>query len=163
MAKGKSRNSVRSNSARTSHDPDTARTQQAATQRSRQQMATAADAASTLMRGAQAWSELQARALQRSGQTWREAAERLRAATTPLDYIGVQNHIVMNAFLQAVQFSQELMQASAALQPNGAAQLQDQAAAAAEDSMAGVMQGPMMQAWQAVMNPMSLNGAASSA
>jgi hypothetical protein len=49
------------------------------------------------------------------------------------------------------------------LQPEAAEQAQAQANSAAETAVPmmqpGTMQSPMVQAWQAMMNPMGLNGA----
>jgi hypothetical protein len=167
MATRKSRNSARSTSARSSHEIDPGQYQQAAQQGSQQQLALAADTTSALMRGAEIFSQLQALALQRSGQTWREVAERLRTARGPFDLVGVQSHLVMNSFQQFVQLSQDFMQVAAAMQPPVAEQAQAQANAAAETA-APMMQSPMMQtpivqAWQAMMSPMGLNGLATGA
>jgi len=152
-----SRNSARSNSSRNSHDVDQAQLQQAAQQGSQQQMVMAADTTSAVLRGAELWSELQLHALQRSGQTWREVAEKLRTAQGPLDLVAAQNHLVMNSFVQAMQLGQELLQATLLAQP-GLVQPAQRQAATATESM-----GPMMQAWQTMMNPMGLNGAAATA
>jgi len=156
-----SRNSTRSHSSRNSHDVDHGQLQQAAQQAaqqgSQQQMVLAADTTSAVLRGAELLSELQLHALQRTGQTWREVAEKLRTAQGPMDLVAAQNHLLMNSMVQAMQLGQEFLQATLLAQPGLVRPAQQQAAVATESM------GPMMQAWQSMMNPMGLNGAAAAA
>jgi hypothetical protein len=164
MANRKSRNSTRSSSSRNSQEVEATEYRQAAQQRSQEQMAAAADAASAVIRGAEMWSQLQLNAVQRTGQSWREAAEKIRAAQGPLELVGVQNQLLMNAFVSGMQLAQEFVQASFAMQLEAGGQRALQGAAQAEPRAAGptdmMAAMPMMQVWQAMMNPARANGAA---
>jgi hypothetical protein len=144
---------------------DAAQYQQAAQQGTRQQMTAAVESTSLLLRGAEVWSELQLHAVQRSAKTWREAAQLMRAAKSPMDLVGVQNHLLMNSMLQAFQLTQELMQSSLAMQQGGVLERAQEAAddAAGAAAPMAMMQAPIMQAWQSMMNPMGLNGASGAA
>jgi hypothetical protein len=176
MATTKSRNGTR---AENSTQPlDAGRSQQALQQRTQQQLASAAETTSRLLRGGEVWSQLQANALQRSGQTWREAAQRMRDAHSVLDLIGAQNQVLMNSFVQYFQFTQEFLEAAVALQQDASAQAaqaqgeaqeqqpeQASGGPTAESVVSSMMQTPMMQmpmvqAWQAMMRPMTagMNG-----
>jgi phasin family protein len=156
MATRKSRNSTRETTARSSKDVRSA--QEAAQQGSQQQLAMAAASTSALLRSAELWSQLQLQAVQRSGRNWQQAAERLRTATSPLDLISLQNELMMNSFVQLLEFAQDFVQTATAMQTPeavpAAAQAAEQATGAAESVV------PVMQAWQAMWNPMGLNGAA---
>lgn len=154
-----SRNSTRETTSRTTQGVDQARFQHAATESSQQHFALAADAATMLLRTAEIYSQVQLQAVQRSSRTWQQAAERLRAATTPMDFIGAQNQLAMDSMLQFVQFTQDLVQATAAARP-AAAELAEEEQNAAEATVQAAMQTPMVQAWQAMLNPLGLGGAA---
>ena len=155
--KRKSRNSTRETTARASHDIDPTEYQQAAQASSQQQLAMAADTTSALIRGAEIWSQLQLQALQRSGQAWREAAERLRTAASPWDLMNVQSQLMMKTMQQFMGFAQDFMQSTMAMQARETARTTEQSSSAVESMAAPMM--PMMQAWQAMLNPMGLNGA----
>lgn len=157
MATRKSRNSTRSTTSRASHELDTHRQQRAVQERSQQQIAMAAEAASAMLQVAQVWTQLQLHALQRSGDTWRIAAEQMRNARDPLELMAAHNQLAMNAFVQTLQFGQECLQAAVATQPELTRPAQEQATAAG-DSVA-----PIMQVWQNMMNPAALNGAGTAA
>lgn len=160
MAARKSRNSTRETTARATQRVNPARDEQSNQQSSQQSVAVGAEAAATMLRGAAIWSELQMQAIQRSAQTWRNLAERLRTATTPLDIIGAQKEIMTDAMLQLLQFTQDLVQASSAAQPalgKAAGGEAGAANAAAQDAT----QAPMLQAWQAMVNPLGLVAAGS--
>jgi hypothetical protein len=159
MATRKSRNASRSTQSRTAHDVDAEQYQQAAQQGTQKQVTLAVDATSAVLRGAEIWSQLQLRAIQRSSQAWREAAEQLREANGPLAVMGVQNQLITNTLVQGFQLAQDMMQAAVALQPAAASRAQDEAAGSAE-TFSAMMQAPIMQAWQNMLNPMSMNGAA---
>ena len=155
MATRKSRNSARETKARSSHDVDRATHQQAAQPASQQQqLAIAADATSALIRGAELWSQVQLQALQRSQKTWTEAAEQLRAATTPQDLLGIQAQLMTNSVLQFLGIAQDFMQMTAALQARDGARQFEQANGSVESVPA------MMNAWQAMVDPMGLAGVA---
>lgn len=156
MATRTSRNSTRSNTSRTSHGVDSAQSQQqAAYQTSQQRMVVAADTTSAMLRGAETWTRLQLNALERTGQTWRETAEKMRAANGPLELMAAQNHLLMNSMVQAMQFGQEFLQATLAIQPDLARVREESAPPTATEPLS-----PMMQAWQTMLNPVGLNGAA---
>ena len=129
-------------------------------QSSVQKLALFADSVSTLLHSAEVWSQVQAQAIQRSGRTWRLAAEQLRTATQPADLICIPTQIFSESVLQFVQFTQDLLQATAAAQP-AAVELAREETKAADTTL----QHPVMQAWQAMVNPLgtgvagALNGA----
>ena len=153
-SKAKSRNSTRETTARSSHKVDRDAQQQAGQTGTQQQFAFAADATSALLRGAELWSQLQLQALQRSGQTWSEAAEQLRTATTPQDLVTVQTQLMANSVLQFLGIAQDFVQMTASLQARDAARPAMSGNGAAESVPA------MMNAWQAMVDPMGLAGAA---
>jgi hypothetical protein len=154
MATRKSRNSTRETTARSSHKVDRDAQQQAAQPGSQQQLAIAAETTSALLRGAELWSQLQLQALQRSGKTWTEAAEQLRAATTPQDLVNVQTQLMTSSVLQFLGIAQDFVQMTAALQAR------DTARPAASGNGAAESVPAMMNAWQAMVDPMGLAGAA---
>jgi hypothetical protein len=154
MATRKSRNSTRETTARSSHKVDRDAQQQAAQPGSQQQLAIAAETTSALLRGAELWSQLQLQALQRSGKTWTEAAEQLRVATTPQDLVNVQTQLMTSSVLQFFGIAQDFVQMTAALQARDAARPAQSGNGAAESVPA------MMNAWQAMVDPMGLAGAA---
>jgi hypothetical protein len=154
MATRKSRNSTRETTARSSHKVDRDAQQQAAQPGSQQQLAIAAETTSALLRGAELWSQLQLQALQRSGKTWTEAAEQLRAATTPQDLVNVQTQPMTSSVLQFLGIAQDFVQMTAALQARDTTRTAQSGNGAAESVPA------MMNAWQAMVDPMGLAGAA---
>jgi hypothetical protein len=154
MATRKSRNSTRETTARSSHKVDRDAQQQAAQPGSQQQLAIAAETTSALLRGAELWSQLQLQALQRSGKTWTEAAEQLRAATTPQDLVNVQTQLMTSSVLQFLGIAQDFVQMTAALQARDTTRTAQSGNGAAESVPA------MMNAWQAMVDPMGLAGAA---
>jgi hypothetical protein len=133
-------------------------------QEQHQRYALAADAISAFLRTAEICSEVQLHALQRCGRTWRQVAERLHAATGPLDMIGVQNQIVMDAMLQFVQLAQDLTLASDAAR-SAAPVVKEAATVAKEAPTATVpkptMQTSLMEAWRTMLNPLGQGGAMS--
>jgi hypothetical protein len=154
MATRKSRNSTRETTARSSHKVESD-AQQQAQRGSQQQLAFAADATSALLRGAELWSQLQLQALQRSGQTWSEAAEQLRTATTPQDLVTVQTQLMTNSVLQFLGIAQDFVQMT-----NSALQARDAGRPAMSGNGAAESVPAMMNAWQAMVDPMGLAGAA---
>ena len=150
-----SRNSTRATTSRTSQAIDPARLAPAIPQSSPQPLALVADSMSTLLRTAEAWSQVQAQALQRSGQAWRQAAERLRTAAGPDDLISAQAQILIDSVLQFVQLTQDLMQVSVAAQPAAADLARDETSAAGA-TMDAAAKHPVMQAWQAMVNPLGI-------
>lgn len=154
MATRKSRNSTRQTTARASHHVDRAPHQQAAQPGAHQQIAIATETMSAWIRGAELWSQWQLQAVQRSGKTWSDAAERLRAATSPLDLISVQNQLVMDSVQQVLGLAQDFAQMTASMQARSAARPAEPASDTVEPLPA------MMNAWQAMVDPMGLAGAA---
>jgi hypothetical protein len=155
MATRKSRNSTRSHTSRASADVDARVQQEAAQQQTHRQMQLAVDTTAAVLRGAEIWTQLQLHALKRSAQSWQQAAEQLRLARGPMELMAAQNQLVMNSFVQAMQFGQDFLQATWAAQPEVTRGAREAAAApAGVEAMA-----PMMQAWQNVLAPMGLNGA----
>jgi len=154
MATRKSRHSTRATTARASHDVDRAAHQPTAQPGTQQQFAIAADTASAWVRGAELWSQWRLQALQRSGKIWTEAAERLRAATSPLDLVSVQNQLALDSVLQFLGMAQDFVQMTTATQARVAARAPEPASDTVEPLPA------MMNAWQAMVDPMGLAGAA---
>lgn len=154
MATRKSRNSTRQTTARASHHVDREPHQQAAQPGAQQQLAIATETMSAWIRGAELWSQWQLQALQRSGKIWTEAAERLRAATSPLDLVSVQNQLALDSVLQFLGMAQDFVQMTTATQARVAARAPEPASDTVEPLPA------MMNAWQAMVDPMGLAGAA---
>lgn len=161
MATRKSRNSARSHEARTSHNVDPTAYQQAAQQGPQQQLAIAAETTSAFLRTAESLARLHLHALQRSARTWREAAQRMRAGTGPMDLLQVQHHLLTNAMMECFQFSQEFLQATVSVEPSATTTAEATGVETAEAAPT-LAPGPMIQAWQAFINPGAFNGAADS-
>lgn len=118
----------------------------------RESLAQVAQGTSSLLQGAQAFQQVQMQMLQRMALVHQQAAEKLRAATSPSELVALQGQLMVQGWQQAMQFGQELMTASMKVQSEMLGKAGQQQPSAANN-------GPVtFQAWQNVMLD-ALNGA----
>ncbi|MEJ5991316.1 phasin family protein [Ramlibacter sp. PS3R-8] len=138
--------------ARNSEPDDTTSSVESSAGPTRESLARVAQGASTLLQGAQAFQEVQLQMLQRATLVHEQAAERLRAATSPAEVLALQGQMLVQGWQQAMQYGQELMTASMKVQGEMLAKAGQQQPSPADE-------GPVtFQAWQNVMLD-ALNGA----
>jgi hypothetical protein len=115
-------------------------------------LAQVAQGTSALLQGAQAFHQVQLQMLQRMALVHQQAAEKLRAATSPSEMVTLQGQLMVQGWQQAMQYGQELMTASMKVQGEMLGKAGQQQPSAANN-------GPVtFQAWQNVMLD-ALNGA----
>lgn len=140
-----------------------ANTQAAVADMTRQHMASTASAASSMLRLLENFQQTQQHMLQRTALLQEQAAERLRAATTPAEVMAIQSTTMMSGWTELAQYLQELMLTALRAQQEMARPMQSQAqagaaeaAATAASSMPGnAAMAPfanIMQAWQSMFN-----------
>jgi hypothetical protein len=111
-----------------------------------------AQGTSALLQGAQAFHQVQLQMLQRMALVHQQAAEKLRAATSPTEMVALQGQLMVQGWQQAMQYGQELMTASMKVQGEMLGKAGPQQPSPANN-------GPVtFQAWQNVMLD-ALNGA----
>ncbi|MCC2675777.1 MAG: hypothetical protein K0Q43_4031 [Ramlibacter sp.] len=115
-------------------------------------LAQVAQGTSALLQGAQAFHQVQLQMLQRMALVHQQAAEKLRAATSPSEMVALQGQLMVQGWQQAMQYGQELMTASMKVQGEMLGKAGQQQPSAANN-------GPVtFQAWQNVILD-ALNGA----
>ena len=138
--------------SRNSDTEETASGGEYSTEQTRESLAQVAQGTSTLLQGAQAFQQVQLQMLQRVTLVHQQAADKLRAATSPSEVVALQGQLLVQGWQQAMQYGQELMTASMKVQSEVLGRAGQQQPSAAND-------GPVtFQAWQNAMLD-ALNGA----
>jgi len=149
-------------STRTPRSPEAAAETAAATQadtveQSRQGLALYAEGTTALLRGAEAFHQVQLQMLQRLALNHQQAAEKLRSANSPVELASVQSELMVSGLQELTRYMQDLVVAGMRVQ--GEMMSNSPAPAAARAATPPNALGPMLQAWQTMfMGP--LNGAA---
>ena len=137
--------------SRSSETDETTTAVESSTEHTRESLAQVARGTSTLLQGAQALQQVQLQMLQRVALVHEQAADKLRAATSPSEVVALQGQLLLLGWQEAMQYGQELMTASVKLQGEMLGKAGQQQPARSS--------GPVtFQAWQSAMLD-ALNGA----
>ncbi len=120
----------------------------------------ASDTLSTVYGAAQSLQALQQQAMGRVMQRQLQAVSQLTAIKGPMDLVALQVDLMTFGMQEAVQFWSQMASAITQRQQVAAGDDTSTSAATSTANAAGLPINPVLQAWQAMLNPSSLNGAA---